>query len=74
MESFWSKNMTKEEKILRNKLISVMRESELPCSASWRVLSELSDELGNAVKHSAEFFTTNEIWTRYEAKLAERTE
>lgn len=73
MESFWSGKLTEEEKILRNKLISVLRESNLPCSASWQVLSELSDELGHAVKHSSELFTMNEMWTRYETKLAERT-
>lgn len=74
MESFWSGKLTEKEKILRNKLISVLKESDLTCAESGQIVFELSEELRNASKRSSELFTMDEIWTRYENKLAEKSE
>lgn len=70
----WTDNLSEERKKLRDKLVEVIRESPLPFDESWRVLSYLSNEMDNAGQCSSKLFTMNEIWTRYEDKLAEGTE
>lgn len=64
-------HFTDEQKELRSKLLNVIRESKLSCRESRRVLDYLSDELNNAGLQTGSLFTMDEIWTRYEAKLAE---
>lgn len=74
MDSYgWTENLSEEQKKLWDKLVAVLKESPLPCNESWRVLSYLSDELNHAGQRFSVLFTMNEIWTRYEQKLAEKT-
>ena len=70
----WTENLSEEQKKLWDKLVAVLKESPLSCNESWRVISYLSDELSYAGQNFSKFFTINEIWTRCENKLAERTE
>ena len=74
MDSFYEGNLSEGKKALRNKLLDVLRNCDLPCSESWSVLSYLSDELNFAGRRFSSLFTVNEILTRYEQKLAEKTE